>query len=185
MDNKKKIIITSLIVSIVVLIVAGFSYAFIVAMTNEGDVGTGSGLLDINYIAPDTTVFDNSIIVPSSNRNFGLNTSASASLKDGSLNTLFNMYINPKSLTNLDIPALKWEVEGVMNGQIVYTNSGNFDKKVVDTKFAIVDGYNLSTDITTFNIYIWLDESLVTSQIESASFSIGISADTIQLTGDL
>lgn len=185
MNKKKKIIVATVIVSIIILLVAGATYAFIISMTNEGDVKTGSGLLDINYTAPDTSVFSGVVIKPSADRSGGLTTSAVASLDTTSVRSLFNMYITPTALTNLDISALKWEVEGILNGEVVYSDDGDFDGKSVDSRFTIVDSYELSTYATTFNIYIWLDESLIMNAIDNASFGIAIGADSTQITGDL
>ena len=185
MNKRKKIVICVSLVTTFMFLIFGSTYAFIVSMTNSKDVQTGSGLLNINYIGPDTSVFDDVVINPSSNKPGGIMTTANASLASDSVRALFNMYITPTAITNLNIRALKWEVEAITNGTVVYTNSGNFSSAEVDVKFSIVQGFELGTDVTTFNIYIWLDESLIESAIDNATFNIKIGADSTQITGDL
>lgn len=184
--NKRRIIIYAVLVTVFMFLIFGATYAFIIFMTNSEDVQTGSGLLNINYVGPDTSVFDDVVINPSSTREGGIMTTASASLASDSVRALFNMSITPTAITNLNIEALKWEVEAITGGTVVYRNSGDFSSAEVDVKFNIVQGFELSfTDTTTFNIYIWLDESLIENAIDNAAFNIKIGADSTQITGDL
>ena len=183
--NKRRIFVYAALVTAFMLLIFGATYAFIISMTNSEDVQTGSGLLNINYVGPDTSVFEDVVINPSPNRNGGIMTTASASLASDSVRALFNMSITPTAITNLNISALKWEVEAITNGTVVYSNSGNFSSAEVDVKFNIVQEFDLSTDVTTFNIYIWLDESLIENAIDNAAFNIKIGADSTQITGDL
>lgn len=181
MDKKKKIIISIFVVVMLIIIVFAGTYAYLIAITNEGTIDTtGSGELSINYDKPDDLTGNLSI---STNRNSGLKTIATARLNEGSVDALFNMYITPKVLTNLNIPALKWEVEGVRNGEIVCTGSGDFSNAVVDEKFKILDSCKLSTDLTTFTVYIWIDAGLVTTPVGGAQFDAKIGADSIPITG--
>ena len=76
-----------------------------------------------------------------------------------------------------------WEVEGVNNGSVVYTNSGNFSTATKDTPIKIVNAYNLLTTDTTFTIYIWLQGSKLTTAIDNKTFSAKISADSVNVTG--
>ena len=171
------------IIIVVLLIVAVFAgtYAYLMAITNEGTIDTtGSGELSIEYHKPDDLTGNLALSI---SRDKGLRTSATARLNDGSVDALFNMYITPKTLTNLNIPALKWEVEGVRNGEIVCYGQGDFSNAVVDTKFKILDSCKLSTDVTTFTVYIWIDSSLVTTAVSGAQFDAKIGADSVPITG--
>ena len=181
MDKKKKVIISVIIVILLTIVVSAVTYAYLIAITNEGVIDTtGSGELSIDYQKPADLTGSLSM---SANRESGLKTTATAKLNDGSVDALFNMYITPKALTNLNIPALKWEVEGVRNGQIVCSDNGDFSNATVDTKFKILDGCKLSTDITTFNVYIWIDANLVTTPVGGAQFDAKIGADSVPITG--
>lgn len=181
MSNKKNIIISILIVLVIILLVFGSTYAYISAVTNQVNAGTGSGKIDINYNVNPLT----GNLLSSSSREKGLSTTASVSLKSGSVDALFNMYITPTVINNLDIPALRWEVEGIIGSEVVYINSGDFDDATVNEPVKIVDSYDLSTTVTTFNIYIWLDESLITEAISNVNFNAKIEADSVPVTGDV
>lgn len=181
MDKKKKFIISVIVVILLTIVVAAVTYAYLMAITNEGTIdSTGSGELSINYQKPADLTGNLSM---SASRDSGLKTTATASLNEGSVDALFNMYITPTALTNLNIPALKWEVEGVRNGQTVCSDSGDFSNAEVDTKFKILDSCKLSTDVTTFTVYIWIDTSLVTTSIGGAQFDAKIGVDSVPITG--
>ena len=177
MNKRKSIIISIGIVLLIIVVVGGATYAYLASITNEEQVDAGSGMLGINYSAPlDIT----GILNASSDRSKGLLSVATASLESGSEAALFNMYITPTALSdNLKIEAFKWEV--VVGDKVI--NSGNFANASVGTPIKVVDSYKLSTTTTTFNIYIWLDSSLITSGISAASFGAKIGADSVDITG--
>jgi len=180
MNNKRKMVVSVIAVIFVIVLVSSITYAYLVATTNESSLDTGSGELSINYQKPEDL---NGNLVISTSRDNGLKAIASASLNEGSVDALFNLYITPKVLTNLNIPALKWEVEGIRNGNVVCSANGDFSDAVVDTKFKILDGCKLSTDTTMFTVYIWLDASLITTTVAGSQFDAKIGADSIPITG--
>ena len=110
-------------------------------------------------------------MIPSSTATEGLTSVAVARLDTGSVPAAFNIYITPTSIDGLNISALKWEVTGTNNGEIVYTNNGDFSTAVKDTAITIVDKYELKSTDTTFNIYIWLDASLINTSINNVNFT--------------
>ena len=181
MNKKKNIIISIIIVVVLTVLVAGASYAYIVAATGGASTEASSGKLDVNYVKPSDITGK---LSASSTRNDGLRGAASASLNAGSIGALFDMYITPTALTNLNIPALKWEVEGVREGSIVCSNNGDFSSASVGTKIKVIDGCELSSTITTFNVYIWLDASLIEFPISGANFGAKITADSVPITGE-
>lgn len=182
MNNKKSIVISIIVVLLLILLISGGTYAFLVGVSNEGKFSSEAAQIDINYSPPSSDTITGNL-VPSSTRSNGLNAIATASLNPGSADALFNMYIEPTILTNLNIAALKWELEAVVDEEIVYTNSGDFSKASVGTNIPVVDSYPLSTDVTTFYVYIWLDESLVTDVISDASFMAKIKTDSDPIVG--
>lgn len=183
MDNKKNLSISIIAVIAIIILTFSGTYAYLASVTNESNVNTGSGKLDINYVGPSADSLTGNII-SSDSRDSGIKTVATASLNAGSLDALFNMYITPTVITGLNITAFKWEVEGINGGTIVYTNSGNFANATAGTKIKIVDSYKLRTTTTTFNIYIWLDGDLVTDAISDASFKAEIVSDSVKITGE-
>lgn len=188
MDRKKKVIISIISVILIIVVVAAATYAYIVAITNEEEATTGSGLLDINYTEPaDIT----GVLSPSTDRSGGLFTSAKASLKTSSVVAILNMYITPTALDNLNIPALKWEAEGVRNGEVICSGSGDFSAATVGEPINLfennitdnIDDCVLSTADTTFNIYIWLDADLINTALGGIRFGATIGADSVDITG--
>ncbi len=178
--EKKKIIISIIVVVLLVIVVVGATYAFFVSRTNEGGAKANSGELDINYVAPDDITGE---LKSSETREDGLKAISTVSLGTNSVSALFNMYVTPLALTNLNIPALKWEVEGVQGGSTVYTNSGDFSTASVNEKIPVVTEYELTEKSTTFTVYIWLDANLLTSGINDVSFKAKISVDSTPVTG--
>lgn len=186
MDKRRKLIISIVMVILLVVIVGAVTYAYIVAITNSGDVNNSSGMLDINYDAPaDIT----GSFIPSTDRSGGLFTTTKASLVAGSQVAYLNMYVTPTALTNLNISALKWETEGLRDINddgtldVVCYKSGNFSTALVDEPIKVVDACQLDYDDTTFNIYIWLDASLLNTSLSGATFGAKIGADSVDITG--
>ena len=180
--------VSVILVILFIVIVGSATYAYLAAITNEGTIGTGSGMLDINYTEPGDITGS---FVPSVDRSGGLSTTARASLKTGSVDAIFNMYITPTALTNLNIPALKWEAEGVRDGNVICSGSGDFSTATVGEPIKLfanditdnIDDCVLSTDETTFNIYIWLDAGLITTSLGGISFGATLGADSVEVTG--
>lgn len=184
MSNKKIIGISVAAVVFLILIVSGFTYAYFMAVTEEGVLNSGSGKLDINYVGPSADSLTGNII-SSDSRDSGIKATATASLNTGSEDALFNMHITPTAITGLNIAAFKWEVEGIRDGSVVAvcSGSGNFNGATVNNKITMVSNCPLTTDIITFNIYIWLDGNLITDAISNATFGAKIEVDSVPITG--
>lgn len=181
MKDKKKLMISITVILIIVVLVCGATVAFLYSRTNESDAGADTGKLDISYSITPKSITGN--LLPTASRSDGLVATAVAKLNAGSVSGAFNIYITPTSIDGLNIDALIWEVEGVNNGSVVYTNSGNFSTATKDTPIKIVNAYNLLTTDTTFTIYIWLQGSKLTTAIDNKTFSAKISADSVNVTG--
>lgn len=186
MDKKKKLIISICVVLLIACFAVSATYAYFLAVTDEGEASTGSGMVGINYTPPADI---GGILTVSTDRNGGLFTTTTASLEAGSQNALFNMYITPTSLNNMNIEALKWEAEGLRDtnddgeDEIVCSLNGNFKNAEVNKSFKIINGCELDYEATTFNIYIWLDANLLSSSISNATFGAKIGADSVDITG--
>lgn len=182
MNKKKSLIISIIAVVLLILLVVGGTYAYFLATTNEVDVSSGSANLDINYNAPEDITSGS--LTSSDDKTGGIVRTATVSLNEGSIDALFNMYITPTALTNLNIAALRWDVEGVRDDETVCFGSGDFSDATVGTPIQVIDSCELSTDEITFNIYIWLDSNLIESAISGANFGASISVDSVPITGD-
>lgn len=162
------------------ILISGFTYAYFTASTNKEKVTGNTGKLDISYNISENIT---GTFIPSTSREDGLKSMATAKINSGSIPAAFNIYITPTVIDGLTIEALKWEVEGISNNSVVYTNSGNFSKATVGTPIKIVNNYALKSVDTVFNIYIWIDGNLLTSSIGDKRFSAKITADSVPITG--
>ncbi|MGM9881914.1 MAG: hypothetical protein ACI31S_03610 [Bacilli bacterium] len=180
MSNKKKMIIIITLVVLGIFLIAGITYAYIASVTNEESINTGSGKLDISF---DITESITGNLVASSGRDDGIIAVANAKLNADSVAGIINIYITPTVIDGLAISALKWEVEGLNDSSIVYTASGDFSSANVNEAIKIVDGYELKSTVTTFNIYIWLDGSMISTDISGNRFAANLSGDSVPITG--
>lgn len=182
-SKKKSIVFSIIIVLLIISLVSAFTYAFFVGRTDEKDFGADSGELSVSYDISENITGET--LSPSSSRDDGLRSVAVAKLNVDSVNALFNLYITPTTIDNeLAISALKWEVDIVdKDGNVVKNISDDFDDANVNEPIKIIDGYALTTDNTTFNIYIWLDSSLIVEPIVDKRFVAKISADSVDITG--
>lgn len=182
MNKGKKIVFYIVIVILLCVVVATASYAYIVSNTNEENVDNGSGKVDVVY-----TISENITgvqLIPAEKSSDGIHSVATARLNTNSVSSAFNIYIIPTSITGLNIKALKWEVTGTYNDTIVYSNNGDFSAATANTPITIVNGYELKNTDTTFDIYIWLDASLINTTLDNNKFTAKISADTVPVTGN-
>ena len=111
---------------------------------------------------------------PSTNKSGGLIGKVQAKLSNNSLAGNFNIYITPKTIDGLNTnEALKYEV-------YVDNSTTAFKNITANTKVKVVDAYSLSStsSYTTFTIYIWLDNNLVTNEMFGKTFNATISADS-------
>lgn len=186
MNKKKNLIISICAVLLIVCVSVSSTYAYLLATTNEGEASTGSGMLGIIYSPPGDI---GGVLTASIDRSGGLFTTTTASLETGSQRALFNMYITPTALTNMNIEALKWEAEGLRDtnddgvDDVVCSLSGNFKNAEVDKAIKIINGCELDYEATTFNIYIWLDSNTLNTSIDGATFGATIGADSVNITG--
>ena len=107
---------------------------------------------------------------------------------DDSVDAIGNIYINIEQMTaNLSIEGFIWEVYGYKNGQLVYSNSGNFRgyNSTTNNKVDIVQNYTITKTNTSFDIYLWIDGEQIDNNILGANFFGYIGANTEQFTGKL
>lgn len=181
MDKKKSLIISIITVLLIVILVSGTTYAYLSSRTNGENVDTGSGMVDINYTIEPENITGN--LSSSLNRDGGLKATATVSLNKNSEEALLNMYILPTALTNLNVAAFKWEVEGYSGDEIIYTNSGDFSNAIEGNPIKIVNGYSPTENNVEFHIYMWLDSKLMNTFIDRVTFGAKITADSVPLTG--
>ncbi len=179
--RKAKLIGAVLGVCLFCCLIAGFTYAYFIARV-EKTVTTGSGKFSIDYqIVQNIT---NTELAPSSNKSEGLHGIVKAKLSENSVAGKFNIYVTPSVITGLASNALKYEVYA--NGGSTSISSGNFSSATANSPLTVLSSYSLTStsSYTTFDIYIWLDSSLVTNEMFGKTFTATISADSTAITGE-
>ena len=174
--KKAKVIGTILGVILFIALIAGFTYAYLLSRV-EKTVTTGSGKFSIDYqIVQNIT---SSSLSPSSNKDEGLHGIVKAKLSENSVAGKFNIYITPSVIDGLNSNALKYEVY-IHNGDLTTGTNGNFSTATN------VENYDLTstTNYVTFDIFIWLDNSLITNDMIGKTFKATISADSTAITGE-
>lgn len=185
MNKKKKMIFSILIVLAIIVLTVGVAYAYFRFVTNSGNVATTNGKLDIDYNISNANL--TGTLIPSSTRSGGVMESATAKLNAGSVNAGINFYITPTAISGIPLGALSWEVDVIDTSSNTLNHySGDFSTATLNTPYKIVNAYNLTSNLLTFNIYIWLDGSKINNENfdSNNSFTATITADSIHVTGE-
>lgn len=179
-----------LVIGLVVgaILISGATFAYLQSQTGEQiNVNTKNGKIEIDYkvVNPIT-----GSLSPATSKENGLSGTITANLTASSIPAAINIYLTPTSLTGLNISALRWEAYGTVAGSTdsVCSNSGNFSGSTINTPIKVINGCDLSTETTTFKVYIWLDGSLITEETGSLvgkKFEATISADSVEVIGKM
>ena len=196
---KKELLYSILGVVLGTIIIAGATYAYFSSATSSSSnaVSEQSYKFDVEYSGGQIIQGN---LTPSVNKTGGYMTTVTIRMGAGSVLPTASLYVDILDISNNlledDSPwqkALKWEVEGTVNNEQVYTASGDFQKCgasrnstcATNDKLYIVTDYQLSNTDTVFNVYIWLDAALVDSGVNGTHISGQISATTEQFTGEI
>ena len=185
MDKKKKLIISILGVLVIVILVAGSTYAYFTFVTNSDTVESTSGKLDIDYNISEPNL--TGVLIPSATKSGGVMESVTAKLRTGSVDGAINLYINPTEIEGMPLGALSYDVDVIdTSSNILNHYSGDFSTATIGTPYKVVDAYDLSTNLLTFNIYIWLDGSKINNENFNSTnhFNAVITADSVHITGE-
>ncbi len=182
MNKTAKVVGTILGVVLFCALIAGLTYAYLISRT-EKELTTGSGKFSIDYvIVQDITATG---LSPSKTKEEGLKGIVKAKLSDASVAGKFNIYLTPKTIDGLNTSdALKYEV--YINDSTTPYKTGNFNGASVGNAIKVVDSYDLTSNstYTVFNIYIWLDNDLVTNAMFGKVFNATITTDSTTITGE-
>lgn len=185
MERKEKIIVSILVVLCIIIVVISATYAYFMFATNSGNVETTAGKLDIDYNVSEPNL--TGTLIPSASRSGGVLESITAKLKEGSVDGAINIYVNPTEIVGIPLGALSYDVDVIdTSSNILNHYSGDFSTATINTPYKIVDAYDLSTNLLTFNIYIWLDGSKINNENFNSTnhFNAVITADSVHITGE-
>lgn len=193
-DYMKKIILSIVAVLCITLLVSGGTYAYFIISTNGNTNGVASSANQFNIIFTKGEELSGTLD-PSDSRNDSMKASANIRLATGATRATVNVYLNVEEISSsLSNGSLKWEVEAKKNGNSVTISpsSGDFTACAYNNttracqdgdKLYIVRDYLLDYVDTEFTVYIWLNDSLVSTSVADAVFNASIGADTGEFTG--
>ena len=180
---KKKIIYSVLVILLLVIIVVGSTYALFssAATSNNSNVTSSSEKYEIIYYGG--TAIDGDIKMLSSHVGAD-STTVQIGLASG-VNVAVNatLFINVVSISpEIATTGFKWEVYRVNGANETLENSGNFNGATANAEIPILTK-PLSTTLTSYKVYFWLDGSTVGNEIEGTNFNGYIGAKSDILTG--
>lgn len=190
-----------LIIGIVLgtLLVTGGTYAYFSAVANSRNnrVTATSYKYDVIYSGGQISQRDLELAV---DRNGGYDITVDIKMGPGSALPKSSLYLDIYEISNNLLlngdpwqKALKWEVEGFMNNEMIYSKSGDFTEcstsfnKVcaAGDKLYFVTDYQLSYTNTKFKIYVWLDAEIADNGVIGANIMGYVAATTEEFSGDL
>ena len=172
MKTKKYYIYSILVILLLVVVVSGATYAYFVSnvITNGNSIQTNGANFDIIY-AGGTQI--NGVINIGSSKDDGYNTTVNIRSGSNTPNVRADLYINIDEITsNIAIEGFVWEVYGYNNGELVYSDTGDFDgcNSSNNNKVKIVDNYLLSQTDTSFTVYFWIDGTKTDNNVLNGQF---------------
>lgn len=178
----KKTILYIVIVLLLTIITVGGTYAFFYATENMG-ISTNSHKLEVIYTGG--TKIDKPLNLVKTKEE-GVNTTVNIGVSQESVLVKANLYINIEEITStIATEALTWEVYKVSETGESRVNWGTFDGNQKGDKVYIVTDYQLSTDITAFKVYIWLNGYIAGNETVGAKFKGSIGAETEDFTANI
>lgn len=185
---KKQLLYTIIAVLCIMVVTISGTYAFFMLnIAGNTPTNTASSNFEISYVGGGST-FDGPLDLVT-NRNDGYKKTLKIKVVNGSVNAKLNLYLQIEELTsNLAISAFKWEIYGFnSSNQQVYSNNGTFSGYSASAGSNVVNlvnyDYTLTSDETTFDIYLWLDINGNVNDVFGGSFKGHIAATTEQFTG--
>jgi hypothetical protein len=188
---KNKLAISIIIVLSIVFIVAGSTFAYFSAVIKGTDNKIKGNSANFNVIYYGDNSFIGNIRIVTSKEEEGTHSSTVQIGLDTAINGVTgDILFNVTNISNnLKINGFKWEVYTVSNNVETLYSSGNFSNATNNSVIPLVQGYPLSTTLTTFKVYIWLDgndSSTGNGVLDgTAHFAGYISAKSNNLTGTL
>lgn len=184
---KKQLIYTIIAVIGIAIVTVGGTYAFFMfTVRGATPINTNSPNFEISYVGGGSSFEGNIDLV--NNKDDGYKKTLTIKTINNSVDAKLNLYLTIDSISsNMAISAFKWEVYGYnSNNQQVYSNSNNFNGLTTGAVINLVNyDYTLTSDATTFDIYLWLDINGVDNNVLGGTFRGHIDARTEQFTGIL
>ena len=184
---KKYVMISITSTLMLILLVAGSTYAFFSTSAETANNGVFSNTAKLNVIYNAGNIINESLSV-ASNKDGGYNTTVKIKLAPNSAKAKANLYIHINEITtNIANEGFTWEVYGYMNGNQIAYNKGSFNgyNDTNNNIVPIINDYILSETETSFTVYFWIDGSKTGNSVIGGTFKGYIGAKSEELTGDI
>jgi hypothetical protein len=152
----KKLILYIIATILIVIITVAGTYAYFVTTTNSGNALKGSSSkLDVIYSGDaDITGVLNLV----SSKEEGIKSTVKIELSNDSVDAKANIYIQVNQIgQDIASDALNWELYRTYQGTESFVAKGTFAGVTAGDKIYIDRDYRLSTNETSYTVYIWLD----------------------------
>ena len=176
----KKIILYTVIVLLIVLLTVAGTYAYFVTTINSGNALTGSSS-NLTVIYTDDADITGILNLVSSKEE-GKKATVKIKLSTDSVDAKADIYIQVKEIgPDIASDALNWELYRTYHGEESFVSKGTFKDISSGDKIYVDRDYRLSTDETSYTVYIWLDGNKIGNAAlgESLEGYIGAEAEHI------
>jgi len=176
----KKIILYILVILLIVILTVAGTYAYFVTTINSANSLIGSSSkLEVLYTG-DTAI--TGVLNLVSSKEEGKQATVKIQLSNDSVDAKADIFIQVNQIgTDIASDALNWELYRTYQGSESFVAKGTFDGVSSGDKIYIDRDYRLSTDETSYTVYIWLDGNKIGNEAlgESLEGYIGAEAEHI------
>lgn len=178
----KKLLIYVSIILLIVFITVGGTYAYFVSTISSGNKNalvTNSSKLEVLYTG-DTAI--TGVLNLVSSKEQGKKATVKIQLSDVSVDAKADIYIQVNEIgEDIASDALNWELYRTFNNVESFVDRGTFDGVTDGDKIYVDRDYRLSTNLTSYTVYIWLDGNKIGNEAigESLEGFIGAEAEHV------
>ena len=177
----KKIIIYIIAVFLLIIITVAGTYAYFVSTINSGNSLAGSSSkLEVLYTG-DTAITGVLNLVNSKEE--GKQATVKIQLSNESVDAKADIYIQVNEIgTDIASDALNWELYRTHKGTETFVARGTFDGVSSGNKIYVDRNYRLSTEETSYTVYIWLDGNKIGNEAVGERLEGYIGAEAEHIT---
>ncbi len=169
--NKKALLIGMIL--IIISLALGITYAYLIVNRDTSLQGGSTGNFNIDYT--NGGVLSGSLY-PRSEKSNDIYGNVKLSLKEGSIGANCNIYIQIDTIDEpLASKALVWEL--YKNNE--YVTTGTFEGYSNNSKLYVLKNYALTTDVDSFDVYIWLNGSEMSNNALNSKITGKLRVDAI------
>lgn len=177
----KKIILYIVGILLVATLIITGTYAYLVTTINSGNALIGSSSNIAVIYTKDANIEGELNLVGSYKE--GNKATVKIKLANDSVDAKADIYMKVTTIgQDIASNALKWELFRTYQGTESFVGRGTFDGVSSGNKIYVDRDYRLSTEETSYTVYIWLDGSLIGNEALGESFIGYIGAEAQHIT---